>query len=91
MKAIYKFYVDCYRQGELSGIFVAEESAVAELLANEETMYLSDVLGKHSQITVTFKKDDEEPKIFLVTNDPMAVELFEKYNMAVGYNPFNHI
>lgn len=86
-KAIYKFYSDCGRMGELSGVFVAEEKKVEA--AMDKTFYLSDVLGKHSEFTGTLNDDDVE--LTKVTTDKEFIKLFEKYKLESGINPLDYI
>jgi hypothetical protein len=87
MKAIYKMHCDCGRMGALTGIFTAEKSDMAELIASEKEVYFGEVLGKHSQI----RGPIEEDEITLVSDDPSVVELFESLKMDTGYNPFDYI
>ena len=85
MKGIYKFNFRIKRMGTLSGIFVALKDDVQWL--NGQASYFGEVLGKHSEVFGTLEGDE----ISLVTEDPIAVEMFEKYNMETGYNPFDYV
>ena len=65
MKAIYEFDIDYGRMGDLKGVFVADQDEVAEMLGR--TVYLGEVLGKHSDVsvaitdeTLTVKTDDQD-------------------------------
>ena len=82
MKTIYKFYWNCGRQGNLQGVFVSTPEKVSELIGKR--IYFGEVLGKHSQIYGELEEKDLEK----VTDDPAFIELFEKYNLRSGYNPF---
>ena len=46
MKGLYEFYWECGRQGDLTGVFIADSESVAALLDKE--IYFGEVLGKHS-------------------------------------------
>ncbi len=50
-KAIYKFYVDYGRNGNVEGIFIAEKCEVEELYGKE--VYFGEILGKHSEVSIT--------------------------------------
>lgn len=84
MIGIYKFYWDSGR-GVLEGIFT-ESSENVKKIYNKE-IYFGEVLGKHSEVIVEI----EEGEITLVTDDQEAVNLFERYNMHTGYNPFIYL
>jgi len=85
-KAIYRLNFDCQRMGSLQGIFVALKEDVEILKFNAIQIYFGEVLGKHSEVYGPV--DDGE--IEMVTDDPTAVEIFEKYDLASGYNPFQY-
>jgi hypothetical protein len=84
MNAIYKFYVDYGRHGDLSGVFVAEQEDVKNLIGKE--IYFGEVLGKHSEVILKLK----EEHLTEVTTDEKFIELFEKYDLSNGYNPFDY-
>lgn len=81
MKAIYQMNADCGRMGVISSIFVAEEEDIEELYEN--SVYLGEVLGKHSDIVLQLTEDD----IRKVSDDPSVVSLFEELEMETGDNP----
>lgn len=85
--AIYKLHFECYRMGNLRGIFVADKDEMKALIESGKEIYFGEVLGKHSEISGPIEKED----VTLVTDDPSAIEIFEKYDMETGYNPFNYI
>ena len=85
MKGIYEMNFDCGRIGSLEGIFVADSADVEKAIGLD--IYFGEVLGKHSEIVGPLDPED----ITLVTDDPKAVEMFEKYNFASGYDPFDYI
>lgn len=85
MKGIYKFFWDCNRMGVLEGIFVETADNVANLYG--KTIYFGEVLGKYSDISGTIDLGD----VNLITQDETVVQLFEKYQLETGYNPFYYL
>jgi hypothetical protein len=85
IKGVYKFYWDCGRDGSLEGTFVATDEEIKNALGSE--LYFNDVLGKHSEVFGVFTEED----ITLVTADPDAVAVFEKFDFQVGYNPLDFV
>lgn len=88
-KAIFRLDVDFDRQGFLNGIFIERKDFVDYLLNNDIEIFFGEILGKHSEVTVSFFKG--EGSIELVTDDINAVSIFEQYNMATGVNPFEYV
>lgn len=84
MKKIYKFEADFGRMGDLEGVFVSTDEALQELYG--EQIYFGEVLGKHSEVILTLKPEH----ITEVTDDEKFIELFEKYGLENGYNPFSY-
>ncbi len=73
--------------GDLEGIFISTPDRVRILTTpseNDIEVRFGEVLGKHSEISETITAQD----ITLVTDDPAAVEIFKKYEMWCGYDPF---
>jgi hypothetical protein len=85
IEGIYRFYWDCGRIGDVSSIFLSNDDSIAWLIGRE--CYFGEILGKHSNIHGTINEDDIE----LVTEDPVAVDIFRKYGMANGYDPFDYV
>ena len=56
MKAIYEFYWDCGRQGEVLGTFIANKAQVEAAIGSE--VYFGEILGKHSEVHGTLDNDD---------------------------------
>ncbi len=83
-KAIYKFYADCGRMGDLQGVFTAEQSEINDIIG--ETVYFGEVLGKHSEVYFEIKPD----QLTMVCDDEPMVNLFEEFNLSSGYNPLNY-
>lgn len=98
-KALYKTRVDFGRMGEIEGVYVATDRQVA--VCEGMTVYLGEVLGKHSEIYYDYSPD--EPMTEILTDDPKAVELMEKVfgrpealdrgqsTTVGGYNPLEAI
>lgn len=84
MKGVYKFYWDYSRNGEVSGIFVAEDYKIKEIIGKE--IYFGEILGKHSEVSNTIDEED----ITLISQDPEFVRIFEENNGSVGYNPLEY-
>lgn len=85
MKKLYKFRFDCGRMGELSGLFVADEEDINNVIG--ETVYFGEVLGKHSEIYGEL----EEADFKVITDDQGFINKFEELDCETGYNPFNYI
>jgi hypothetical protein len=84
-KAIYRIGFDFGRQGHLDGIFCRDKEEVTSAIGKE--VYFGEVLGKHSECTWLI----EEGEIEMVTDDPQAVEVFEKYSFDTGYDPLDYL
>lgn len=84
MKGIYKFYMDCWRAGDLEGLFIANTEDVKKLIG--QYIYFGEVLGKHSEVDCNIEEDHLE----LISVDPEHVEMFEQLDLSVGYNPFDY-
>lgn len=85
MKVLYRFYWDCGRQGDVEGVFIAEES---ELMASlGKTVYFGEILGKHSDIHGTLGIDD----VSTITTKADVIKVIEEYNLESGYNPLHFI
>ena len=87
MKGIYKMNCDCGRCGHIMGIFIAEDYEMNNLINSEIEVEFGEVLGKHSDVGGPIEKKDIE----LITFDPSAIDIFEKYDLYSGYNPFNYL
>lgn len=85
MRGIYKFFWDCGRMGVIEGVFTEESENVSSIVG--KTVYFGEVLGKHSDIDGEIAVGD----INLITNDKNAVEMFERYQLETGYNPFVYL
>ena len=81
--AIYRLFVDCGRSRDLEGIFESTPEAVKDLIG--KTVNFGEVLGKHSEVIVTFEEDE----IIFLTDDQDFINKAKLYNMIpTGINPF---
>ena len=85
--AIYKMDLDCGRMGSLEGVFVEDIEKVNKLISSSREVYFGEVLGKHSEIVGSLDKED----LKMVTDDPKIVDLFIKFDLSSGYNPFDYL
>ena len=86
-KKIYKLEWDFGRMGSLEGVFVADSDDIKKLLENETEIYFGEVLGKHSEVFGVIKSKH----LTEVTDDEKFIDLFEKYGLESGYNPFDYL
>lgn len=86
-KKLYKFYWDCGRQGDLEGLFIAEEQKVADAIGKEAQF--GEVLGKHSDVYGELESDDVE----VIELPSEIVDLLaDKLGHSIsGYNPLDYI
>lgn len=85
MKAVYKYFEDFGRCGELSGVFVREKADVEELLDKGHEVYLGEALGKHSQVFTTLSSKT----IKMISDNPEVVGIVEKHGLENGVDPFS--
>lgn len=85
-KAIFKFNVDCGRQGQLDGVFISTKEKVKKLHESKIDVYFGEVLGKHSEIF----GEIEEHEITFISDNEEAVKVVEEHNLTSGHNPFNY-
>lgn len=81
---IYRYH-EIGRYHDIQGIFLATDEEVEKLIGTE--LYLGEIAGKHSEVTVEVTKND----IILVTDDALPVEIFRRYRLSNGVNPFDYI
>ena len=87
MKAIYEFYWDCGRMGEISGMFIAEKSEVEKSIGKD--VDFGEALGKHSQVDGTLGEED----LSIKTDDQEFIAKFEEImgeGTISGYNPLDY-
>ena len=88
MKKLYKFFWDCGRQGELEGLFIAEEQEVKNAIG--KTAYFGEVLGKHSDVYGTIDDGEiEEVNVLQSTIDDLLNVLSSE--TISGFNPLEYI
>jgi len=85
MKKLYRFYWDCGRQGDVRGIFVANEADVQGAVGRR--VNFGEILGKHSEIAGILDMKDLE----VITDDPNFIAWFEHYKCETGYNPMEYL
>lgn len=85
-KAVYKLNVNCGRQGNLTGLFIAKKSYVKKLIDDGIEVYFGEVLGKHSEIYGTI----EEKEIIFVSDNSEVIKIIEEHELESGYNPFHY-
>ena len=83
-EAIYRFEVDCGRQGMIEGIFSASPEELEGIYGF--TQYFHDEVGKHSEIKVTY----DETYFTTVSDDPAAVKMFNDIGAGNGINPLTY-
>lgn len=85
-KALFRFYFDGGRAGDLEGIFVSTQNKVNKLIESGIEVYFGEVLGKHSEVYGSIEKHE----ILFLTDNEEAVRVVEEYNLENGYNPFHY-
>ena len=89
-ESIYEFYLDCDRQGELEGYFIATDQDVLDLTTKQPEVQFGEALGKHSDISATITGEH----IKKVSSDPEAIrvirDIFKCACTIMGYNPFDY-
>ncbi|MBZ9693229.1 hypothetical protein [Clostridium sp. M14] len=87
MKKLYEFYWDCGRQGNVEGMFIAEEKEVQESIGEE--IYFGEILGKHSEVYGIIEEGEiKEIKVSETTVREMEQVIGTTIS---GYNPLNYI
>ena len=87
MKKLYKFYWDCGRQGDIEGIFIAEENEVKDIVGKD--VDFGEALGKHSEISGTIEEGEiTEIKVSETTLKEMEEILGTSIS---GYNPLEYM
>lgn len=89
MKQLYRFNLDCGRMGELEGLFITTPEVLNKAL--NKTIYLYEVLGKHSEIEVTITNDT----LTLLSEDQDKLEWLLNINGGFetisGINPLEYV
>lgn len=88
MRVLVKFYWDCGRQGEVEGLFIANEGDLENLYGKE--IHFGEILGKHSDVGGRIDKEDFE----VMCDDQIVIDkLFKAFKGTTlsGYNPFAYL
>lgn len=86
MEAIYKLNVDCGRNGDLYGVFIAQKEHVKALVEKEIEVYFGEVLGKHSEISGAL----DNKMLEMVSSDPNDVAVVRRLRLEHGHNPLEY-
>lgn len=88
MKKLYRFFEDFGRMGEISGLFIADEKDVKDAIG--QTVYLGEVLGKHSDIDLEL--DKTQFKVIPVPRETIEIllEAFGSHTLC-GMNPLEYV
>lgn len=91
MRKLYRFLWDCYRNGQLEGLFIAEEAEVEKAVGGY--VYFGEVLGKHSEVDgtleardITVKSDDE---VFVSKLAEVLLGNADATGIISGFNPLD--
>ena len=88
MKAIYEFYWDCGRMGNVDGLFIADKEIVEKAIGKH--VYFGEILGKHSEVSGTLDENDLE----IMSEDQEFIKKFEEVlgkDFSQGCNPLDYI
>lgn len=88
MEFLWEFEWDCGRSGTITGLFVATEKEIEEIIGKD--VYFGEVLGKHSEIYGAIEKD-EIKKIDLLDSETITKVSAIRGNTWSGYNPLEYI
>lgn len=85
MKGVYKMHIDCGRQGELEGVFIADSSDMKSIMGRD--IHFGEVLGKHSEVSIIMT----EGYFKLASTNPEVIKVIEENDLETGFNPFEYI
>jgi hypothetical protein len=87
MKKLYQFYVDCGKEGEREGVFLAEEEDI--LGAYGKVATFCGALGEDSDVSVVLSADS----IYQLVEDKSFLETFQKHlpDFCSGINPLDYL
>jgi len=85
MKGLYKFEIDCDRQGVVKGLFLADDSEVSAAISQK--IYISDALGKHSDVKFVLTQE----MVTLKSTNPEVLSIITELGLESGENPLLHI
>ena len=82
---LYRYQQDYGRMGDLDGVFIADETDLKWFMGAE--VWVNDVLGKHSEIQVTFNENTVKE---LAVSEQAVQELFDVLGKDVsGMTPYS--
>lgn len=58
MKALIKLHIDFGRQGNISGLFLADTREIKKIIKDKQRLYFGEALGKHSEISCILSHED---------------------------------
>ena len=87
-KGIYKFSLDCGRQGSLEGIFVADSKDIIAIQGMK--VYFGEALGKHSEVISDMTPEDGAT-FAIASTDEAAIKVVEDLDLQNGTNPFGRL
>jgi hypothetical protein len=88
MKKLFAYEKHCGRMGVIEGLFIAEHTDVDNAIGKEA--YFGEILGKHSDVTVTVDAADLAVK----SKDQKFIQQLEEVvgsTHVSGYNPLDYI
>jgi len=85
MKKLYHFKWDCYRQGEVEGLFVEDEETITKNIGKD--VIFGEILGKHSDVFGTLGMEDLE----VIDVSESFINEFQEKIGSFGYNPIEYI
>lgn len=74
-----------FRGGCIEGVFVSNDEEMKRIYGKE--LYLGEVLGKHSELTINLDAED----FTVLSEDQEFIEKFEQYVGSIGYVPFDYM
>lgn len=84
IEKMYRWHCHYGRQGTLDSLFLATDKDI-ENIKNCGSVYLGEVLGKHSEVVVDFSEENFD----LVTDDPKVISVM-KTVLPIGVDIFGH-
>ena len=87
MKGLYQTTINCGRDGDLYGIFIAEAEDVTNLIESQRVIEFGSLLGKHSDIRGFLTPSD----VRLVTTDEAYIAQSVALGLPFGINPFDYL
>lgn len=84
-KSIYKLDMKYGRMGTLYGTFAASDEEIEKLYGHE--LYLGEILGKHSEVTLTLEPNG----LIKLSDDADVVAMAIKYDLLGGINPLDYL